>query len=141
MPVAHAPPRTTPDFRNIDFTKFKESLQTRLQTDSPAIHITSEQQFNTKVDKLTTAIQDTINELIPNKKPSPFSKRWWNAELTVLKKKENKPSNEAYKFRDIVDHPAPAKERHRKITKELAVAVENVSKDHWQDWLENITSQ
>ena len=138
MPVARASPRAVPDFRNTDFTEFNKSLQIRLQQSSPAQRIKTKGEFHTRVDQLTSAIQDTINLTVPIKKPCPFSKHWWNAELTTLKKKKNKLSNKAYKFHDITNHPAKAE--HKKITKEFTKAVENASKTHWTDWLKNISS-
>jgi ribonuclease HI len=136
MPVPRAPPRSLPDFHNMDIEAFNTALQAKL-TDNPAQLITSKEAFHNKVNQLTAIIQDTITEQIPIRKPCPFSKRWWNPDLTALKKKKNRLSNKAYRLRDIIDHPVI--EEHRKANKEFAEAVEAASKAHWTDWLENIT--
>ena len=33
-----------------------------------------------------------INAKVPLRKPSPYAKRWWNADLSALKKKKNQLS-------------------------------------------------
>jgi len=139
MPVARAPPKSLPNFQDFDFTDFNKALHSRLQHNSPAELLRTKEAFYNKVDRLTTIIQETIDSHMPAKKPCPFSKRWWTTELTALKKRKNQLSNEAYKFRHIVDHPS--KEEHKKITKEFASAIEDAAKSHWLNWLENISAQ
>jgi ribonuclease HI len=138
MPIPRAPPKVSPDFRNIDFKDFNKTLHTKLSRDSPACRLTTKEEFNTKVDQLTTIIQDTISQHAPLRKPSPFSKRWWNTDLTALKKKKNRLSNQAHKYRDIANHPAI--EEHKKAAKEFATAIEIAMKTFWTDWLENISA-
>ena len=60
LPVPRAISKTLPDFHNYDTEKFNKALDAKLQAESPAILIQSEAEFFTKVDKLTTIIQDTI---------------------------------------------------------------------------------
>ena len=139
LPVPRAISKTLPDFHNYDTEKFNKALDAKLQAESPAVPILSEAEFLTKVDKLTTIIQDTIAEQIPLRKPCPFSKRWWTPELTALRKKKNRLSNLAYKHRRIANHPS--KEAHRTANKDMAKAVEEACKSHWTAWLENITSR
>jgi hypothetical protein len=138
MPIARSPPKLAPNFKVVDFEKFNTALLTRLNQDSPAQLITTKPQFSEKVQRLTTILQETIEAHALLKKLSPFSKRWWNSELTALKKRKSRLSNEAYKYRDIVNHPA--KEENKKVSCEYALAIERVSKAHWDDWLENISA-
>jgi len=105
MPVVCSPPKISPNFRAIDFDDFNASLKTQLDQDSPAWHITSEQEFHIKADILTNIIQETINVKVPLRKPSPYSKCWWNTELLVLKEKKNQLSYEAHKHHNIINHP------------------------------------
>ena len=139
MPVPRAAPKLLPDFRNMNIETFNTALQTKLTNNSPAHMITSMEAFHTKVDQVTAIIQETIQEQIPIRKPCPFSKRWWNPDLTALKKKKNRLSNKAYRLRDIINHPII--EEHKKATREFAEAVEAASRAHWTEWLENISPQ
>jgi hypothetical protein len=77
--------------------------------------------------------------LIPSWKHCPYTKRWWTPELTKLRKKKNKLSNSAYKFRKIEGHPS--KEAHKTANREFAKAVETACKTHWDAWLESVTSR
>jgi hypothetical protein len=124
MPIARSPPKPAYNFKAIDFEKFNDALHARLSHDSPAQHIETKPQFFEKVQCLTAIIQETIEDQVPLKKPSPYSKRWWNSELTELKKRKSRLSNEAYKYRDIANHPS--KEEHKKVSREYALAIESV---------------
>jgi len=114
LPIARASSPPSRDFQIIDYEKFNTALKTRLDHDSPTKLINSKAEFIKKVDELTSIIQNTITTLIPLKKLSPFSKHWWTKDLTDLKKVKNRLSNEAHKFRDIVDHPAI--EEHKQVS-------------------------
>jgi hypothetical protein len=85
----------------MDIEAFNTDLQTKLTNNSPAHMIISEEAFHTKINQLTAIIKETIIEQVPVRKPCPFSKRWWNPDLTALKKKKNRLSNKAYKLRNI----------------------------------------
>ena len=139
LPVARALPKPTPNFRTLNYNKFNQALWTCLDRESPACQINTVDEFQVKVTKLTTIIQETIELYTSPRKPSPFTKRWWNAELSELKKKKSCLSNEAHKYCNIANHPA--KEEHKKVNQEYAQAIECVSKAHWINWLENISTQ
>ena len=63
-----------------------------------------EAQFQRAVNDLTQAIQMTIEAVVPLSQPSPHSRRWWNKELSQLKKQVNWLASQSYKFRAIVNH-------------------------------------
>ena len=39
-----------------------------------------------QTDRLIDVVLDTIHELIPRAKPSPYAKRWWTTDLTKLRR-------------------------------------------------------
>ncbi|GLB42959.1 hypothetical protein LshimejAT787_1204080 [Lyophyllum shimeji] len=73
------------------------------------------------------------------KKSSPFSKRWWNAELSQLQSLWSRASNEVHKFGYIHDHPAHAE--LAQMTWVMADKIRQSKLDHWIDWLENIDAR
>jgi len=97
MPVAHSQAKVLPNYHNMDVIQFNDTLKARLDQESPAQHITTVQGFHDKVDHLTQIIQDTISSKVPHRCPCPFSKRWWNSDLTALRKKKAQLSKESYK--------------------------------------------
>ena len=135
LPISRTSSPPSPDFQDVDWAEFNTSLSSALDLRSPAQAITTKAEFDSKVDLLTIIIQETISSIIPKKKPTPFSKRWWCPELKELKIKKNKLSYEAYKFRDIQDHPA--KQEHAAACCEFTKAIKSKHVEHWINWLEN----
>jgi len=125
------------DFHGIDFNDFNKALKTNLALLSPPSCILTKADFDSVVLLLTSAIQQTIGDLIPLWKPCPFTKRWWSSNLTALKKKKNRLSNAAHKVHHITDHPTHA--LHKQAVKEFAKTINKAATDHWTDWLENIS--
>ena len=73
---------------------------------------------------------------MPLSKPVPHSQRWWNEELTALKKRLNKLNNESYKYRAIADHPTH--NAHQDICNKYGEAIKRAKTQHWQDFLETV---
>lgn len=139
LPVPRSPTSPVPNFHDVDWEEFNKALKDDLSRNSPALHISSEAEFTSKVDLLTTIIQRTIASQVPMRKPCPFSKRWWNREIADLVDKKNKLSNEMSKFCDITNHPSIA--AHRKISNKLTETIKASKDAHWVDWLENANAR
>ena len=136
LPIARSSSSPSPDFHDTDYEDLNTRLKERLSQESPARHIQSKDEFHAKVDKLVETIQSVIAEKVPIKKPCPFSKRWWSKDLTKLRNAKYWLSNEAFKFRDIVDHPSKAALKQASNT--FAEEIDKKTKEHWVNWLENI---
>jgi ribonuclease HI len=139
LPVARSSAPPLRNFREADFVKLNEALDTRLKRDSPAIHISTKEEFHDKVNLLMDIIQQTVAEHVPETKPCPYTKRWWTKELSDLKNAKNRLSNKAHKFRDIIDHPDKIK--HKEAVNAFAETLEQTVKSHWVDWLENASTK
>jgi len=139
LPIARTSSPPSHDFHSIDFDEFNTTLKAHLDRESPATLINSKEEFDEKVDSLTSIIQQTIYDLALMKKPWPFSKRWWTKELTELKKVKNRISYEAHKLRDIIGHPTI--EEHKCVSREFTKAIDDTASAHWIDWLETISPQ
>jgi Endonuclease-reverse transcriptase len=127
------------DFRNADWPKINTLLKAKLEAESPAVQIRTQEQFISKVDMLIEIITDVLHENLDELKPSPFSRRWWTKELTELKKEQNWLSNKLYKLRDVCNHPIHVEFR-ASANKFKEVMIETC-KQHWIDWLESIEQQ
>jgi hypothetical protein len=129
-----------PEKRNIrdaDFKLINEILQTRLAEKCPAKEIHSKEELEDTVNTFIETIQEVLNHNVPVTKPCPYTKRWWNKELTELKKKKNKLSKLSYRLRGIHDHPVHAE--CKAAERKLSVRIDEVKKKHWEDWLEDAT--
>lgn len=139
LPVTRSSAPPLRDFRNGDYTKVSERLETRLTAECPARRIETAQEFEEIGDKFMNILTEVIEELIPATNPSPHTKRWWTRELTDLRWTKNKLSNIAFRFRAIIDHPAHA--ALKKAENEFKEAIDTTRTQHWVDWLENISLQ
>ena len=86
------------NFKDVDWTTFKASLHTKLNTNPTPQTLLNTAQIKTALDNLTKAIQTTIEETVIVLKPRPDTKRWWNKKLNVMKKKLNKLRSISFKF-------------------------------------------
>ena len=85
------------------------------------------------VASLTGAIQDTIHKIVPTLRLSPHAKRWWNKELSALKRKKNQLSNASYKYRAVLDHPIHGE--HRKVRNLYGNEIRVAKQAHWAEFL------
>ena len=73
-----------------------KSLEMKLKGYLPTL-IDSEHTSPTELDQfaaqMVTAFQQAVSETTPRKKPCPHSKRWWNSELTEMRKCANRLRN------------------------------------------------
>jgi ribonuclease HI len=137
FPVGSAPQAPTRNFRMTDWAQFKEVLLDKLGESLTPRPLTDEASLLAAVSGLDSAIQDAVCAAVPLSKPSPHSKRWWNNELSELKKKKNKLSSTSYKYRALPDHPAH--EEHRKIRNLYSEGIRSAKKEHWASFLETMT--
>ncbi|TFK62801.1 hypothetical protein BDN72DRAFT_748285, partial [Pluteus cervinus] len=96
------------NFRETDWKKFDNALTGKLATISISPEMEGSE-IQGVVRKLTEAITDTIELVVPLVKRSPHSKRWWTRDLTNMKKEYNKLLKESLKFRELPDHPVHQK--------------------------------
>lgn len=134
LSIAKAPTKKYANFRNVDWDKFRQTLEEQLQGFGIPRAIRDQGELDRECSRLTTALQSTINAVVPVTDLGPMSKRWWTKELTDLRRKANKVGREASKYRDNPDHPLHA--ASDKAKKAYNKAIEHNKKHHWRDWLE-----
>ena len=84
LPQASATPML--DFRQADWAKVNADLAQCLDENSPAARLATVNEFLLKVDDLVRIIYETLEDHLKERKPSPFVRRWWTEELSILKK-------------------------------------------------------
>jgi hypothetical protein len=122
-----------------DWDKVNEALGPKLEVESPAVRLTSKEEFVKKVDDLVRIIYEVLQDHIDEKSPNPFKQRWWTKDLTLLKKTQNRLTNKSHKLRHVHDHPIHA-EYKAASNKFKEVMTETRSQD-WTDWLEGASQQ
>ena len=134
MELTKAPTQVTRNFKDVDWKKFRKTLEGKLDGLGPPKHIKTSNTLSRTCEKLTQAIQKTIEEEVPYTRICGRSKRWWTKELKALRKEADKLGKKAYKFRHNSDHPAHTE--HALARKTYEKTVEYSKKHHWRDWLE-----
>ena len=132
--IKHAPTKIITNYRDVDWEKFRMGLRgelTKLGLPQPIRNQTS---LDEECDKLTKAIQVTIDSEVPTSEISPKSKRWWTKELTDLRRKTNRLGRKVSKLgnRPNAQLQADYKEAKRRYASE----IEKSKRHHWRDWLE-----
>jgi ribonuclease HI/endonuclease/exonuclease/phosphatase family metal-dependent hydrolase len=122
------------NFREVDWTTFKEELSARINSLGRATPITSQSSLSAECEKLTKAIQETIRAEVPTIELSPRAKRWWTKELTQLRREANKLGKRASKHRSRPAHPIHGE--YEAAKRKYEREIEFCKRHHWRDWLE-----
>ena len=86
MPFPRAAEAHMLDFRQANWIKVNEDLAHWLKTGTPPSKIRTKEDFIAKVDELVKVIKDILDDHLKERRPSPFTRRWWTKELSKLKK-------------------------------------------------------
>ena len=89
-----------------------------------------------QITKLDTAIKTAIKEVVPLSRPSPYTKRWWNKGLTIMRKQKEKLARKSYRKR--AEDENPIHEEFRQVRNLYSEAIRKAKDKHWVEWLENL---
>ena len=131
------PKKEVSNYRDVDWKEFREALERKTNTWGIPNFIKSQEMLDKECDRLTIALQETINEKVPSIILGLQAKHWWTKELTGLQKDMLKLRRKICKERGKSTNPlwARFKEARHKFRSEL----EKTKKNHWRDWLEKVT--
>jgi hypothetical protein len=137
LPQTRIPPDPSYNFRIADWEEIKKTLTLKLDLLPQAMPIENLQQLEEAGANLTKAIQETIEERVTRCKPRPDAKRWWNEELTAMRKDLNRLRSESFRNRAIANHPSHRELRckSRKYGNEIILA----KRAHWTAYLEEMS--
>ena len=134
LSLARAPSNPPRNFRDVDWEEFQKALSTRLEKIGAPTRIHTSVELDTACQKLTEAIQETIDGEVPRIDPKIRAKRWWTKELTKLRQEANRKGRKASKYRDWPEHRSHAE--RKEANKTFHKTLECTKRQHWQDWLE-----
>jgi len=100
------------NFAKTDWKALKTKLLEYLPPSPEQNTLTTKDAIDSFATEITDAISKAIAETTPRKKPSPFSKRWWNEELTRLRKELNYARNLHKRTNSYVDWTEWKKKRN-----------------------------
>ena len=139
LEIPRATTTTAYNYREVDWDKLNDSLQSHLHKVPPPAELTSIDDFQTAARNLTKALGDAIEENVPKSKPNPHAKRWWTRELSMMLERKHELSDLSYKYRALPDHPSH--EEHRIYRNRVSNAISKAKKEHWIQFLEEATQR
>ena len=135
--LTKAPTQAARNFRDVDWKKFRTTLESKVAALGAPRHNSSSASLHRTCDKLTRAIQETIEKEVPRTRICARSKRWWSKELTQMRKETEKLGRQAYKLRDWPTHSIH--EQRLAASKAYDKTIQYSKRHHWRDWLEKAT--
>jgi ribonuclease HI len=121
--------KLTHSFSKADWDTVRTKME-ELLPQTPALEQVTANEIDTYTESLVQAIQQTINETIPTCTLTPFSKRWWNDDLSSLRKEANKLRNNSRKSRNIDDI-----QLWKDKLKEYRKEVRQAKRDTWRQFV------
>ena len=120
-----------------DWEESDENLKSNLEqiNKSLANLINTTNMLEQITDDLFEAI-DKNKRSSTSRQNNPYTKRWWNKELTTPRRTRNSASAKHFKWRGLPDYPCH--EKYRIINSNIGNAIERAKADHWEEWIEHV---
>ncbi|KAJ3759429.1 hypothetical protein EV360DRAFT_9432, partial [Lentinula raphanica] len=95
--VPYADQRMRWNWAQTDWDRFKERVKEELEKKPPPRELHNIDEFNDALKSFDDMFTSLRDELVPKAKPSPYQRRWWNKQLTEMKKKMNNLANKSHR--------------------------------------------
>ncbi|KAJ5215604.1 reverse transcriptase [Penicillium cinerascens] len=131
-PTVSGPGR--PLFREAPWADINRELKD-LETEVP--DITTRAELNSTVDHLTNRVSQAVRLLVPIARPSPYSKRWWTPELTVLRDTYTRARNRCTQSQRYGVTVAELEDTVSDLRRQYHRAIRDAKRHHWREFLNN----
>ena len=101
---SHSPARHLPDWKKVDWTLFRNTLDDQLSSDGPPSPPSDIDSLERLVSKVSHALQDTVATCVPTKSVTEYSKAWWSDVIWDLRKNMNRAHNRWRRTHHPQDH-------------------------------------
>ena len=127
--MAQSPDLPKLNWQQVDWGNFCKHLVSRLNVLPTPMEIQTLEEFNTRLNSLTTVINTVVAAIVPCTKPSPFTKRWWTRELSQACSMMRREVRLANKVNNDPSHPSHQEYRlHHNAYTSL---IRSTKKEHW----------
>jgi hypothetical protein len=127
------------NFRDVNWPEFARELILKLSELPIPEKITERQEVAIRLQAVDDVIHQTIAEHVPLTKPCPYSKHWWNKDLSTHRKEVKKLARDAWRVRGIEGHPDH--ERYRKARNTFTESIRTTKAAHWAKWLAELNDR
>ncbi|KAJ3792421.1 hypothetical protein GGU11DRAFT_667339, partial [Lentinula aff. detonsa] len=117
-----------------DWDKFTERTREELEKlEAPReLNVMAFHKALKMIDDLFIGLRD---ELVPKAKPSPYQRRWWNKQLTEMKKCMGNLANKSYSKRHDGNHPIH--KEFRCIRQAYNAEIKKAKVNKWIEYIKN----
>ena len=127
------------NYRAVEWDAFLAELIKNLEAIPEPRWIDDEEQFRKALQDVSQAIHDTREKIVPRRKPSPHSKRWWTKDLDIARSQAKRAGEKVYMYRH---HPAhPSHEEARRRGNDYSELIKKTKRDFWMEWLEGVNAK
>jgi hypothetical protein len=135
IPLEHHAPRQRHNFRGADWEEFPDLLNAEIaRKPLPPLPLHTPEDIDEYVDTLTERITTVLDNHVLLARPSPYSRRWWNAGLSVLRRAYNAAHHAITK-----DDPADPSWGAMRTAKNLYhSAVQRAKREHWREYISEL---
>ena len=130
LPLPRSASLPTLNSRMADWDKINKALSPRLDAESPAVHITSEEEFIKKGRWCGPNHLQSPSGPNKSKITQPLHAALVDRRLSILKRTHNRLSNKSHKFWHVHDHPS-----HTKYKAAANKFKDVMTETHNQDWI------
>lgn len=136
LDIDRVEPAPRRNFAKADWEDFTTLLRNKLSTAGLTKgELTSKQDMQTNLRKLTHVISETIEIQVPITKPLPFTKRWWNKDLEIKRKQKQAQSRQAQRMKDYPYHPIHA--QYSATRSSYKDHIKKAKLSSWEKWIDD----
>lgn len=116
-------------FKNAPWSKIRDQITDHLRQTAQGGSVQQQ------TDRLMTAVLEAVNTLTPRAKPSPYTKRWWTADLTALRRIYTYWRNRARTQRRTGQIQSILEQQAKDAAREYHYSIRRQRNTHWEAFL------
>ncbi|PSR73747.1 hypothetical protein PHLCEN_2v10417 [Hermanssonia centrifuga] len=128
------------NWRKVEEAEFYLALDEAVESRHIRKHrIKTREEFDQVLEQLTDALVEAREKTVPKRKPSPFAKRWWTADLAKTRFRVKRLARDSYRKRKEPHNPIHAE--YKKARNEYGERIRKAKKEHWEAFLEDVDGE
>jgi hypothetical protein len=134
---ARGPQRRRRLYKNADWSRIRAIVTDRLGDGSHLERITNIATLDQAASILLNGLDTILEEHVPRAKESPYAKRWWTEELSLLRTDFTTKRNRITTLRRQGKDTSQAREISHRARRLYLDAIDTQKKQHWKDFLDD----
>jgi hypothetical protein len=124
-------------YKDANWAEIRTSIGSQLGDGRVLKKITSTTMFEHAAGIFVNGINAILEEHVPRAKESPYAKRWWSKDLTLLRQDYTAKRNKATTLRRRGDDNSQAREVAHLSRRRYLDEIDKQKKQHWKEFLDD----